>query len=330
MKECGICESPTHKLGSIEGYVQGYFYEIIQCTSCNTKQAIGDTRNLTNLYNSIYKAPEKIPGYNRYKQIAIDILKQDNPLKWISNQEESYHACAEIITNETSKNSSDLIIEIGCGQGYLTYAFNKMGYNCIGIDISETAISIAKKTFGEFYYCGNLSDFIKTHKQKPKFVICTELIEHLMNPVEFIKDTINHLAPNGKIIATTPHQQKNGNSIWDTDLPPVHLWYFNKNGLSSISKKIESPITYFDFSNYYQSNTKHRKVFALNQSTQKPILKSDLSITEKNLNYYFDKHINQIAKFFRNKLKKKKVIQFNNELITNENSEFIAAIFHKN
>lgn len=42
------------------------------------------------------------------------------------------------------------ILDIGCGQGYFSYLFCRQGMRVHGVDISETGISLAEKSYGAF------------------------------------------------------------------------------------------------------------------------------------------------------------------------------------
>jgi DNA modification methylase len=49
---------------------------------------------------------------------------------------------------ETFSNPGDLVMDPFCGSGSFLDAANKLGRNCIGFDISDRAIAIAKKRLG--------------------------------------------------------------------------------------------------------------------------------------------------------------------------------------
>ena len=73
--------------------------------------------------------------------------------------------CLEIL-NQYNFNT---IVDIGCGKGALTHILKKKNNTCLGIDISQTAIDIAKERFNDidFVVCdinniGAFSDLILT------------------------------------------------------------------------------------------------------------------------------------------------------------------------
>jgi len=67
---------------------------------------------------------------------------------------------------------------------------------------------------------------------------------------EFLKE-------NGKIIITTPNKSYfSKKSIWRTDLPPIHLFWFSKRSFKKIAEICNLNYEFVDFSNYspYKEN----------------------------------------------------------------------------
>ncbi|MBC7489460.1 MAG: methyltransferase domain-containing protein [Glaciimonas sp.] len=211
------------------------------------------------IYEAIYKNVEKIPGYSRYSKLAKEILKQKFPLKYIMGVEDCYYGIAKTLIDKIDDKSKPLICEVGCGQGYLTYALVNAGYNAIGLDISKKAIELAKIRYGDHYHATDLKAFIETHGRKPSYIISSELIEHLSDPVLFIGEMLDCLAPGGSLILTTPNKLPTDNQIWDTELPPVHLWHFSRRGLIGIARQLSSGIEFVNLSEFYKIHIKFRK-----------------------------------------------------------------------
>lgn len=262
---CKICESNSSNfLGQVPGYKKGPRFDIYECQNCLSSFAKSNGPLENSIYELIYKNVASVPGYSRYHQIAIDILNVENPLEWLQATEGTYYSCIEIIKQDTPENKDELcIVELGCGQGYLTYALNQAGYHCHGIDISETAINLAKQRYGDNFYCGTLSEFLLSSGKKPTHIICTELIEHIENPRSFIKNITSLMSEKATFIITTPNKLETNNSIWDTELPPIHLWYLTHKGLSSIAHDLLLEIRFFNFDKFYSDKNvffkKYRK-----------------------------------------------------------------------
>lgn len=250
---CKICESTSNNfLGQVPGYKKGPRFNIYECINCLSGFANSNSRLDNSIYELIYKNVANVPGYSRYHKIATDILNVENPLEWLQAIEGTYYSCIEIIKQDAPENKDELcIVELGCGQGYLTYALNQAGYQCFGIDISETAINLAKERYGDYFYCGALSEFLLSSGRKPTHIICTELIEHIEDPKAFIKNITSLMSEKAAFIITTPNKLDINNSIWDTELPPIHLWYIAQKGLSLMAHDLLLEINFFNFDNFY-------------------------------------------------------------------------------
>ena len=98
------------------------------------------------------------------------------------------------------------ILDLGCGGGLLCEAMTKSGADVIGIDASLKTIEIAKQHARE----QNLNiEYINTdiesfdNKEKFDAIVCFELIEHVPDPNELIKEIRRLIKPNGKLFLST-------------------------------------------------------------------------------------------------------------------------------
>ncbi|MBN1618310.1 class I SAM-dependent methyltransferase [Candidatus Dojkabacteria bacterium] len=230
------------------GYKDNLVFDIYSCGFCNTS-FVDPLKSDENVYNLIYSNLDKVPGYDRYAEYKKNIKKSDDPLGYLSEREETYWAIYNVL-NEI-KDKSLKILEVGCGQGYLTYAISKKGFNIRGVDISENAIRLAKESFGDLYEVADVLKLSETSSKKYDVIIATELIEHLEHPDAFMNAFQKMLNPGGRLILTTPNKSLFGvNVIWDTDLPPVHLWWFSENSMKIMAQKYGFDVNFVDFREY--------------------------------------------------------------------------------
>jgi len=66
--------------------------------------------------------------------------------------------------------------DLGTGAGQLTYLFNRLGIDCIGIDKSQYIINLDKQTYGDFFRCQDIKEI---DLEKRDLVICIDILEHL-------------------------------------------------------------------------------------------------------------------------------------------------------
>ena len=95
-----------------------------------------------------------------------------------------------------------LIFEIGCYDGYILYQLkNRVSKNVGGCDPSvgaRIAIRHGLNVKNEFF---NVSKI----KNKYDFIIARHLVEHLDNPLQFLKSLENIIYENTKIIIEVPN-----------------------------------------------------------------------------------------------------------------------------
>lgn len=136
------------------------------------------------------------------------------------------------------------VIDLGCGSGRNVIAAAKMGFDCLGIDISNKAIEIGREKAKE-ENLGDKAEFINADilKMKSKevglfdFCIMSEVIEHMNNHQEGINIAYSLLKKGGVLLLTTPHDPKQWNIL---DEYAEHVRRFTvkeiKQSLKSFSK----------------------------------------------------------------------------------------------
>jgi SAM-dependent methyltransferase len=160
-----------------------------------------------------------------------------------------------IFCRNFSISKKSAILEIGCGFGYLTYAVAKAGYNIIGLDISQEAVKNATLRYGNHYLCADLAEYVQEHKKQFDVIIMTELIEHTPDIKHFISIVNELVKDDGHIVLTTPNKSAfAGDVVWQTELPPIHLWWLSKNSVRELAKQIGRKAIFTDFSEFNKLN----------------------------------------------------------------------------
>lgn len=247
-KTCALCDGVALKrYTDMLGYQEGMTFDIYECTVCNAS-FVWPLHSDEAIYNHIYRQAASVPGYTRYYRFAALVTKVPRPLDVLSNLENVYWAIRESLRICFNEKKNISIIEIGSGLGYLTYSLNKAGYATKGLDLSSEAVAHAKDMYGDLYEAGDL--FIVAEQQKGMYdcVVMTELIEHVENPKQFIIAALSLLKSGGKLIMTTPNKSvTEKGTIWQSDVPPVHVWWFAEESISKLATSLGKQYTFLDF-----------------------------------------------------------------------------------
>jgi len=251
MTICTLCGGSTNRvIESLPGYQVGKTFQINYCLDCDTSVAVPLEVD-ENLYNFIYLNAQHIPGYDRYYRYADDVLLVKDPLKFLAESEDTYWSISHFI-KKVNKQPNPKILEVGCGLGYLTYALVHEGYDATGIDISEQAVTEASRRYGNNYERVDIYELVRSQHKTYDIVIMTEVIEHIPDPKGFILTLKSLLSENGSLLITTPSKDVDDNKsqYWNTELPPVHLWWFSEKSFIQLSKAIHMNVAFIDYNLY--------------------------------------------------------------------------------
>lgn len=102
-------------------------------------------------------------------------------------------------------NGTDKVLEVGCGAGHILDKIQ--GGNLYGIDISEVQIRRAKERLGEKVVLlkspGETTPFDDKYFDR---VLCSEVIEHVLDPAPLMKEMSRILKDNGVLSLSIPNE----------------------------------------------------------------------------------------------------------------------------
>lgn len=84
-------------------------------------------------------------------------------------------------------DKDDVVLDVGCGNGALSYDVAKKAKKVVGIDLNEKNISFAKERYSKEniqYICGDVLKDLPN--EKFDVIIMSNVLEHIENRVEFL------------------------------------------------------------------------------------------------------------------------------------------------
>lgn len=99
------------------------------------------------------------------------------------------------------------VLDLGCGNGALTSAFAREGLEMTGVDVSESGLAIAARSFPDIPFLAADMDRplpVELHRRFDA-VVAVEVIEHLLLPRQLFARVKEALRPGGVLIVTTPY-----------------------------------------------------------------------------------------------------------------------------
>ncbi|MCX5694980.1 MAG: methyltransferase domain-containing protein [Candidatus Omnitrophica bacterium] len=116
------------------------------------------------------------------------------------------HFCAYRFVKDYVKNLR--VLDIGCGEGYGTYFLADFAKEAVGVDYDSKIIEYAKNKYKKvnlsFYEfnAANLGNFVKDFD----LFTCFQVIEHIPEEKEFLKNIAEAMPENGIFICSTPNK----------------------------------------------------------------------------------------------------------------------------
>ncbi len=151
------------------------------------------------------------------------------------------------------------ILDIGCGNGSLTFFLAQQGYQVVGLEASESGIRYARQKFNNCeFIVGSVYDAVPQNLENSfDIVLSTEVIEHLYYPKELARYASKCLKPDGRFILTTPYHgywknlllaisgkmERHFTVLWDGG----HIKFFSVNTLSNLLRSEGFANQEFDF-----------------------------------------------------------------------------------
>ncbi len=259
------------------GHQEPRTFTVCHCPECGVAFVLPRVTDL-GLYDLIYRNRERVPGYARYARYAREVSRSASPLDFLSASEELYWAVAQHLRRRRERENRPLtVLDLGCGLGYLTYALVQDGFAATGSDSSRVAVAEATRAFGPHYSCEDLEALRLRGRGAYDVVVLAELIEHVDDVRALLATVSTLLRPGGEMIVTTPNKSNWGErAIWQTELPPLHLWWFSEQSMRWLAARLGCEIGFTDFSEFnrrhYQAYNPHR---AGDAASARPVFAAD-------------------------------------------------------
>jgi SAM-dependent methyltransferase len=249
------------------GYVEGSDYQVAYCARCDSSHAVPLLVDPA-IYDLIYGQRAKVRGYDRYERYAEEVLRCREPISYLTGVEDVYWAVWEGLNNGVGDLSGKRIIEIGSGLGYLTYSLRKAGLNARGLELSSTAVATATARYGPLFDCGRVEEYVAKNPSAYDVVICTEVIEHVVDPRAFFSSLVGLLKVGGTLILTTQNKSIYCNeALWETDPPPVHLWWLSETTMEMLGRQFGCDLRLIDFTSF---NRRHYQAITNRANAETP------------------------------------------------------------
>lgn len=130
------------------------------------------------------------------------------------------------------------VLDIGSGYGFFRVALGEAGYDHDGVEVSEHARLVASSSYGLSTYAGTLDEHWQDWATRYDAVTLFDLIEHLEDPVRFLRQVAHVLRPGGVVGVKTPNIDCPEAEVFGPyyhSLKREHLEFFSVRSLTAIA-----------------------------------------------------------------------------------------------
>lgn len=182
-------------------YSKAVLYLVLERTARYTEEMKFNTQDATELNHFRSLSSSWWDENGPYR-----LLHEITPLRLAFMQEKlAVHFSLSEKVDKSLKNLR--ILDVGCGGGILCEPLTRLGAHVTGIDPVEENIEVAR-THAEMMelsitYRSCAIEDLEFSSDLFDVVIASEIIEHVVNPDEFLKACAHHVKPHGGMVVTT-------------------------------------------------------------------------------------------------------------------------------
>ncbi len=230
VESCQVCGSPGSELMFAEDP-----YRVLRCTGCRfvyvTPRLADDS--LHEVYGEAYWQSDspKTHGYANYTA--------DEPLylKTFARRLRFVHKHLE-----PESRPDHRVLDVGCAAGYFLRVMQAEGHDIRGVELSPAIAKIAREHLGkDRVHVGTLDDAISKGFAEPgsfDMVTMWDVIEHVPDPQQLLREVHSVLKPDGVIILETQNVDSKFAKIlgkrWQHYKHQEHLYHFNPATIARI------------------------------------------------------------------------------------------------
>lgn len=135
------------------------------------------------------------------------------------------------------------ILEVGSATGHLLHVLRHLNHRAQGVELSSSAAKSARKRVGVDVFNGSIEEYVSKAghgKMQHDVVWCNDVLEHVPDPVGFLRSCAKALKPNGRLILDTPNAGavpvRQGKANWN-GFNPYHIYLFGPENIELLLAK---------------------------------------------------------------------------------------------
>jgi SAM-dependent methyltransferase len=145
---------------------------------------------------------------------------------WFRRHEAAYEFAAPLVAGRT-------VLEVGCGEGYGTELLARTAQRVLGIDYDALTTAHARATYRTPWFARANLAALPVPSGSVDVVATLQVIEHVWNHGEFVRECLRVLRPGGLFLVTTPNRLTFSPGR-DAPINPFHTKEFTASELAGL------------------------------------------------------------------------------------------------
>ena len=133
------------------------------------------------------------------------------------------------------------LLDVGCATGFFMEAATEEGFDVRGVEFSTVAISMARPDIRERIVRGDVNALLAKEPEKFDVVTAFDIIEHVQDPANFLKEIREILQPGGVLAISTPDTghflRYLMGSKWPMLQPMQHTVLFSRQSIADLLQR---------------------------------------------------------------------------------------------
>jgi SAM-dependent methyltransferase len=133
------------------------------------------------------------------------------------------------------RRGSGRLLDIGCNEGRGLRIYTRNGFQAEGLELNETAASVARKAGFKVHTC-LLEEFDPATRYD--FAVLSNVLEHSLDPVQMLQDVHRIVARGGQVWISCPNSQSWLRTVfgrsWINWHVPFHIFHFSPRTLRQL------------------------------------------------------------------------------------------------
>jgi len=223
---CACNKDDFELLSSKDRY--GLYMPVVVCKECGLVQT--NPRMSQQSYKEFYAS--------EYRKLYLgkDTPGGDYSTKLYERGKQIYKYVKRHLDDLQKRPPEMFVLEVGCGSGEILRYFKEMGYGVCGVDLDEDYVEYGRKKYGLDLRFGTLANIVVN--RAPDLVIYSHVLEHLLNPVDELRQ-LSEMLEEGLVFVAAPgikHLAKTHFMDFLRFLQIAHTYHFTLTSLSNVMR----------------------------------------------------------------------------------------------